>query len=145
MGRPTNELGAGEPVLVTRNDYRLGLFNGDSGVVIATEGDDESDGGLRVAIGAERGITLFPLRSLRGTIELGSAITIHRSQGSEYLDVAVVLPPSGPILSRELVYTAITRARRSVTLLGASAAYQSAIRRPTQRYSGIAAELLRDV
>jgi exodeoxyribonuclease V alpha subunit len=70
------------------------------------------------------------------------AITVHKSQGSEFDDVAVVLPQQrSPVVTRELLYTAATRARRQVTLLASAAALEAAVRNPTVRHSGLLARL----
>ncbi|HET8941169.1 MAG TPA: ATP-binding domain-containing protein, partial [Rudaea sp.] len=127
----------GRPVIVTRNDYSRQLFNGDIG--IALNGPD----GLRVwfEVGhADGGVGLrsFSPRALPGH-ETAWAITIHRSQGSEYANVAVVLPPEPDqrILSRELVYTAISRATQSAEIWAMPEALRAAVNRPIQRHGGL--------
>jgi exodeoxyribonuclease V alpha subunit len=126
----------GRPVVVTRNDYAHGLFNGDVG--IALDGAD----GLRVWFqGGTRdggGWRSFPPRVLTAC-ETAWAITIHRSQGSEYDDVAVVLPPEAEhrLLSRELLYTAVSRARRGVELWATPEALQAALARRVTRHGGL--------
>ena len=126
----------GRPVVVTRNDYAHGLFNGDVG--IALDGID----GLRVWFeGSARdvgGWRSFSPRVL-AACETAWAITIHRSQGSEYGDVAVVLPPDAQhlLLSRELLYTAVSRARRSVELWATPDALQAALARRVVRHGGL--------
>jgi exodeoxyribonuclease V alpha subunit len=121
----------GRPLLVTRNDPLTGLANGMIGVVVA-DGDDR-----------------------RAVFEVGSfepdavawadtvwALTIHKSQGSEYDEVVVSLPgPDSRILTRELIYTAVTRARRSVTLVAPKGSLQAALSRRVARSSGLAARL----
>jgi exodeoxyribonuclease V alpha subunit len=127
---------AGRPVIVTQNDYSLGLFNGDTGVVIARPG-----GGLTVAF--RRGgeiVTVSPSRL--AAVETAFAMTAHRAQGSEFDEVVVLLPPaSSRILTRELLYTAVTRARRSVVLVGTEASVRAAVGRPIGRASGLTARL----
>jgi exodeoxyribonuclease V alpha subunit len=143
LGRGPSELGAGEPLLVTRNDYRRGLFNGDTGLVVRVR-DGEGPPLTRVAFDGPGGARLFPLESLRGLVELGHAITVHRSQGSEYRHVLILVPDRPiPLLTRELVYTGITRARKSVTLVGPTKVYRAAIRRSAERFSGIVDRLAR--
>jgi exodeoxyribonuclease V alpha subunit len=126
----------GRPVIVTQNDYSLGLFNGDTGVVIARPG-----GGLTVAF--RRGgeiVTVSPSRL--AAVETAFAMTAHRAQGSEFDEVVVLLPPaSSRILTRELLYTAVTRARRSVVLVGTEASVRAAVGRPIARASGLTARL----
>lgn len=127
----------GRPVIITRNDYARGLFNGDVG--IALEGAE----GLRVWFelsdrDGNTGLRSFSPRALPAH-ESAWAITIHRSQGSEYDDVAVVLPPDedNRVLTRELVYTAISRARSHAEIWAADASLRSALGRPVQRQGGL--------
>lgn len=135
-GRAATGWYAGRPVMITANDYRLGLFNGDVGVVV------HLDGRPMVAFPASGGPYLVaPSRLER--FETVHAMTIHKSQGSEFDHAVVVLPPVGSRLaSRELLYTAVTRARRLVTVLGSAEALDEVVARRTQRASGLA-EMLR--
>jgi exodeoxyribonuclease V alpha subunit len=127
----------GRPVIVTRNDYARGLFNGDVG--IALQGPE----GLRVWFelsdrDGNAGLRSFSPRALPAH-ESAWAITIHRSQGSEYRDVAVVLPPDedNRVLTRELVYTAISRARSHAEIWATDASLRAALGRPVQRQGGL--------
>lgn len=122
---------AGQPLLVTENDYENQLWNGDTGVVLA-RGDD-----LVAAFG--RGSTPFELPVGRvGHATPLHAMTVHRSQGSEFDEVTVLLPSAASALAtRELLYTAVTRARRRVTLIGSSAAIRACVARPAQRATGL--------
>ncbi|MGH8160263.1 MAG: exodeoxyribonuclease V subunit alpha [Rhodanobacter sp.] len=127
----------GRPLIITRNDYARGLFNGDIG--IALEGPE----GLRAwfELGdrdGNAGLRSFSPRALPAH-ESAWAITIHRSQGSEYQDVAVVLPPDADnrILTRELVYTAISRARNHAEIWTTDDALRTALARPIQRQGGL--------
>jgi exodeoxyribonuclease V alpha subunit len=126
----------GRPVIVTENDYGLGLFNGDTGVVIAS-----GESGLRVAFRRGSGvITVSPARL--GAVETAFAMTVHRAQGSEFNEVVVLLPGAASrILTRELLYTAITRARRSVVLVGREDSLRAAISRPIARATGLTSRL----
>ena len=128
----------GRPVIVTRNDYARGLFNGDVG--IALQGAD----GLRVWFDADdaNGPRSFSPRALPAH-ETAWAITIHRSQGSEYDHVAVLLPPDAQhrILSRELVYTAVSRARAGATLWSSADSLRAAVAQPVVRRSGLGERL----
>ena len=126
----------GRPVIVTENDYGLGLFNGDTGVVIA-----EEDGSLRAAFRRGAGVvTMSPARL--GAVETAFAMTVHRAQGSEFDEVVVLLPgASSRVLTRELLYTAVTRARRSVVLVGTEESLRAAVARPIARASGLTARL----
>lgn len=128
----------GQPVMVTQNDYQLGLFNGDVGVV--TRG---RDGQLRAwFLGA---VNAGEAPSLRGILparlpphETVYAMTVHKSQGSEFDEVALVLPPKpSPILTRELIYTAVTRAKRKVTLAGQRQVLESGVSQRIRRASGL--------
>ena len=130
-------LAPGTPVLVTRNDYERGLFNGEEGIVV-TAAAPGSAPMLRVAFRRGAGLAVFSLASLRGALDLAYASTVHKAQGSE-LDHAALLLPDGdlPLLSRELVYTAMTRARRSLVVVGPRAVLDSAVARPLARASGL--------
>lgn len=121
----------GRPLLVTRNDYTLRLYNGDTGVVVA-DGD-------RVVACFEQGGQLVRVSPVRlGAVETVYAMTVHKSQGSQFDTVAVVLPDEGsPILTRQLLYTAVTRARRKVLLVATEQAVRSAVSRPVARSSGL--------
>ncbi|HUC14150.1 MAG TPA: exodeoxyribonuclease V subunit alpha [Acidimicrobiales bacterium] len=126
----------GRPVIVTQNDYTLGLFNGDTGVVIA-----RPDGGLTVVF--RRGAEIVRVSPSRlAAVETAFAMTAHRAQGSEFDEVVVLLPhASSRILTRELLYTAVTRARRSVVLVGSEESVRAAVSRPIARASGLTARL----
>jgi exodeoxyribonuclease V alpha subunit len=126
----------GRPLLVTENDYELGLYNGDTGVIV-------QDAGGRAMATFERGGELLPFSPLQlGAVETVYAMTIHKSQGSQFETVAVLLPPAGSrILTRELLYTAITRARRELFLVGSEETVRRAVARPVARASGLAERL----
>jgi len=125
---------ARRPVMVTANDYRQELFNGDQGVAMP------GPRGLRVVLAGEVERSLAPTRLV--AIETVFALSIHKSQGSEYEHVLIVLPDaSSPLLSRELLYTAITRAKKRVTVVGDEAALAAAIQRPLRRTSGLGERL----
>ena len=124
----------GAPILITRNDARTGLSNGDLGLWLET-GDGtavffprpELPGGwLRLPV------ALLP------AYELGFATTVHKSQGSECDEVLVLLPPAGNrLLVRETLYTAVTRARKAVRIYGSEAAIRQAVERKMERYGGL--------
>ncbi|BBG01448.1 MULTISPECIES: AAA family ATPase [Pseudonocardia] len=121
----------GRPLLVTANDYDLGLFNGDTGVVVRTE-----DGHRAVFVREGRPAAFEPARL--GGVGTVYAMTVHRSQGSQFRRVTVVLPPAdSPLMTRELLYTAVTRAKESVRIIGTEAAVRAAIARPAGRASGL--------
>jgi len=138
-GRP--EFVPGEPVMITANDYQRGLFNGDQGIVVRA---DEGGGHHRYRVVFRVGGQLVPfaIEALRDRLELAWALTVHKSQGSELDAVALVLPDEDlPLLTRELVYTGITRARTSVVLCGTRAAISNAGKRVQLRHSGLATRL----
>lgn len=130
----------GRPVLVTGNDYGLGLMNGDIGIALQVPvefGKPASGDTLRVAFPAGDGGIRWVLPSRLQRIETVYAMTVHKSQGSEFLHTALVMPDAmSPVLTRELVYTAVTRARRCFTLLCASDdVMQQAVARRVARQS----------
>jgi exodeoxyribonuclease V alpha subunit len=131
----------GEPVLMTRNDYNLRLYNGDSGLVlnVATAAGTRSRSAEPMAV-FPRGesFVAFPLGILYGRLEPAWATTVHKAQGSEYDRVAIILPavPVRP-LTRELLYTAVTRARRSVTFVGPVEAIEWGAGKTMERASGL--------
>ncbi|MFK7989858.1 MAG: exodeoxyribonuclease V subunit alpha [Sandaracinaceae bacterium] len=133
---------AGEPTLVSRNDYDRGLFNGDQGIVLWTEEADAPGPRLHVVFRREPGFVTFPLESVRPTLSLGYATTVHKAQGSEHDQVAVMLPEhDSRLLTREILYTAVTRARRSVLIVGDKALLDRAVNRTIERSSGIAGRI----
>lgn len=135
---------AGRAVIVMRNDAASRLFNGDIGVCLA-----DADGRLQVWFET---VDADGARDVRGFApgalpphEPAFAITVHKSQGSEYANVAVLLPPDPAhrILSRQLLYTAVSRARERVELWSSDAALQAALDRPVERSGGLARRLAR--
>lgn len=134
---PESSFYRGRPILVTENDYAMGLHNGDVGLVWP----DES-GKLAVLIIDESGESRWLSPAQLPAHETAFALTIHKSQGSEYDEVAVLLPEANSrLLSRELVYTGITRARRGLHLFGSREALLMASSRSVERHSGLAAAL----
>jgi exodeoxyribonuclease V alpha subunit len=137
---------AGRPVMVTRNDYRLGLMNGDVGIALPlSESHEPRRKSLRVAFAAGGGGLVTVLPSRLREVETVYVTTVHKAQGSEFDHVALVLPAGRPaVVTRELIYTAVTRARRRFTLLGPRPeALAEAAGRPTHRASGLAEMLNR--
>ncbi|HEX2658841.1 MAG TPA: AAA family ATPase [Polyangia bacterium] len=131
----------GEPVAVLRNDYDRQLWNGDQGVVVAMA-DAAGRTSLGVAFARSGRIVLHPLDEVADNVELAFALTVHKAQGSEYDRIVVLLPSTdGPLLSREILYTALTRARRGVVIAGDSALFSLGARRPVRRASGLADKL----
>ena len=148
----------GRAVMITRNDYTVGLFNGDVGLCLRDESGNlavwfevtvqgsVATGGETLAEGtahhsSRRAVSFAPgsLTAHQGAF----AVTIHKSQGSEYDHVAVLLPPDlhNRILSRQLLYTGMSRARQSVELWTTGAACEAALATPVRRASGLAARI----
>lgn len=127
----------GRPVLVTVNDYGLRLFNGDTGAAIALPATSGGEAPVRVAFPGSAGPRLISPHQLP-RVETVFAMTVHKSQGSEFDDVYVLLPAAtSRLLTRELLYTALTRARRRVTVVGSEEAVRLAVTRPIARASGL--------
>jgi exodeoxyribonuclease V alpha subunit len=141
--RRVTELVAGAPVLVQRNDYERGLYNGDQGLIVLVD-LGEATGPRPMAVFARGGgYAPFPLDTV-GDLTPAFAMTVHKAQGSEFDHVALVLPDEDlPLVTRELVYTAITRARRSVVLVGESQLLVRAVGRTVERFSGVEGRLRR--
>lgn len=144
---PEQEFYAGRPIIIQSNDYNLGLFNGDIGLILP---DSSSQTGRLMAhfIQAD-GSLLKVLPARLPSHETCYAMTVHKSQGSEFSHVSLVLPikPSvaqQQLLTKELVYTAITRAKHHFTCLGSQRVFEQASRSLTQRASGLAQRLWRD-
>jgi exodeoxyribonuclease V alpha subunit len=132
----------GEPVMITANDYQRGLFNGDQGIIIRA---DEGGGAhrYRAVFRVNGQLVPFAIEALRDRLELAWALTVHKSQGSELEALALVLPEDEhlPLLTRELLYTGITRAKTSAVLVGSRAAIVAAGKRGALRHSGLSARL----
>lgn len=121
----------GEPLLVNANDPTHRIFNGDSGVVLA-DGD-----GVSVAFGRGEDVVLLHPSQVSDSSPV-YAMTIHRSQGSQFGAVTVVLPDTGAeLLTKELLYTAVTRARHTVRIVGTEESLRAAVQRSVQRASGL--------
>jgi exodeoxyribonuclease V alpha subunit len=125
----------GRPVLVTANDYGLGLYNGDTGVTVL------DPDGLRAAIAGPGEPRAFATSRLPD-LETMHAMTIHKSQGSQATEVTVLMPPvESRLLTRELFYTAVTRAKTKVRVVGSAESVRAAIERRAVRASGLALRL----
>ncbi len=131
----------GEPVMVVRNDYERMLFNGDQGVIVRVR--RRGGRAAPMAVFRSKGrFAAFHLAALRDALELCYATTIHKAQGSEFDAVAILLPDRDlPILTREALYTALTRSRRSVIIAGAEQMLQIGVGRAMERFSGLAEEV----
>ena len=121
----------GRPLLVRANDYQLRLFNGDTGVVVDVDGEP------RGAFRRDGRVEALPTSRL-GDVQTMHAMSVHRSQGSQFGRVTLVLPPAdSPLLTRELLYTAVTRATEHVRIIGTRDALARAVSRPIVRASGL--------
>jgi exodeoxyribonuclease V alpha subunit len=126
----------GRPIMVSRNDYQAGLYNGDTGICLR-----DTQGQLRVWFDTEHGLRSF-LPSALPACDSVYALTVHKSQGSEYQSIDLILPSDDSrVLSRELIYTGITRARETVRIQGSEKVLMSAIQRRIKRHSGLAEKL----
>lgn len=121
----------GRPLLITANSPELGLYNGDTGVVVA------ADGALRACF--KRADEVFSVSPyLLSEVQTVHAMTVHKAQGSQFRRVTLILPtPDSPLLTRELLYTAVTRASEQVTLIGSEEALRTAVGRRALRASGL--------
>lgn len=127
---------AGRPIMITRNNPDIALYNGDVGLVVPA---DEGRNDAVFPLGDE--IVRVPVTRLEDVATV-HALTIHKSQGSEYEHAIVVLPEArSRLLTRELLYTAVTRAAKRVTVIGGREVIEAAIRRPIRRATGLASRL----
>jgi exodeoxyribonuclease V alpha subunit len=128
---PDREWYVGRPLIITANDYELGLYNGDIGAIV-----DRTAGPIAVFT---RGTDLIEVAPTRlDAVQTVHAMTIHRAQGSQFTHVTVLVPPfESPLLTRELLYTAVTRARGSVRVLGVESSIRAAVEQPVVRASGL--------
>jgi exodeoxyribonuclease V alpha subunit len=124
----------GRPLLVTANDYGLGLYNGDTGVTVLR------DGVLRAVIAGKPRLEFATSRL--ADVDTMHAMTIHKSQGSQAAEVTVLLPPEDSrLLTRELFYTAVTRAKDKIRIVGPESSVRAAVQRRAVRASGLAGRL----
>jgi len=132
---------AGEPIIIVRNDYNVGLFNGDLGIVLP----DAVTGELRVFFRGEGDEVLNFAPGRLPAHEPAFALTVHKSQGSEFHDALVILPErDAPVLTRELVYTGITRVREMVEVWASEGILRQTIERKIERSSGLRERLWKD-
>lgn len=130
----------GRPVMVTRNEASLGVFNGDIGVCL--QDHTSTDGKLKIYFELPDGSIKAILPSRMPEHETAYAMTIHKSQGSEFTHTFMVLPAeSSPIVTKELIYTGITRAKQRLTLVAEAAVLMHSIRQQTERHSGLGLRL----
>ena len=124
---------SGALIMITKNDYAKELFNGDVGVVLADRTGTFRAFFPRLATYAHFSMDLLP------PWEFAFSMTVHKSQGSEFDNVLLVLPEdeNHRLLTREILYTGITRAKKSVVIHGSEAALNTAIQRKIVRHSGL--------
>ena len=123
----------GAPIMISRNDYGLGLFNGDIGIALV-----DADGNWRVAFRRQGEFELAPV-DLLPEWELAFASTVHKSQGAEYAHILLVLPPNPEhrLLNKEIVYTGLTRAKSLAVIYAAKPILARAIQQRVERDSGL--------
>jgi exodeoxyribonuclease V alpha subunit len=127
----------GRPILITENDYTLGLFNGDVGISMVLETTDDKACHVYFRGGPAGTLQRFAPSRLPRHQDV-YAMTIHKSQGSEFDEVLLVLPEKdNPVLTRELLYTGITRAKRKLSILASESVIRSAVSRRIERASGL--------
>jgi exodeoxyribonuclease V alpha subunit len=145
-GRQVGPWYPGRPILVTANDRDSGLYNGDAGVLVADPDVEPAPAGPGLPSTVPHVVAAFgdPARPILvrphrlPPVETVHAMTVHRAQGSQFSHVDVLLPPEqSPLLTRELLYTALTRARSAVRVVGTERAVRAAVRRPVRRASGL--------
>jgi exodeoxyribonuclease V alpha subunit len=128
----------GKPIMITANTYELQIYNGDIGLVLP----DPQSGQLRACFAGGGGELRMFAPSRLPHQESALAMSVHKSQGSEFDEVAIVLPEEpAPLLTRELIYTAVTRAKKRVVIHSHPAVLRYAIEHPTERSSGLGPKL----
>jgi exodeoxyribonuclease V alpha subunit len=142
LGISRTDHGPGMPVMMLHNDYGRGLFNGDQGLLarVQIEGVES----LMAVFPSENHYRAHHLTALESQIDVAFAMTVHKAQGSEFDSVVVVLPfDDMPLITRENLYTAVTRARRGVCIFSTREMFETAVQRPVRRFSGVAEKLAR--
>lgn len=141
-GEPGARVAPGEPLMMQRNDYARGLYNGDQGIALWVRERVYGRASLRAVFPVGEGYRSFPL-DLASGFETSWAMTVHKSQGSEFDAAALILPAAEiPLLTREALYTALTRARHSVVVVGDPSIFARGIARPLERETGLVERLL---
>jgi exodeoxyribonuclease V alpha subunit len=131
------------PVMITKNDYRLNLYNGDTGIIAY---DPLSKNVLKAwfsSVDRDKKISFRPYHPAQiPSYEISYAISIHKSQGSEFNNIHLILPDSiNPVLTRELLYTGITRTRNRVGIYGKEPIFIKAVEQKISRVSGLRKKL----
>jgi exodeoxyribonuclease V alpha subunit len=125
----------GKPIIITQNNYNLGLYNGDTGIIFR---DSSNPSIFKVYFKGEGDLTRWFLLRQIPSFDTAYALTVHKSQGSEFDSVLLILPPiANPLLTRELLYTAITRAKNSIEIWGTPEILQMCIESGIKRFSGL--------
>jgi exodeoxyribonuclease V alpha subunit len=138
---PEGEFYRGRLLLITENDYDLGLFNGDVGLIWPV-----ADGSLLAHFASAENVPRSLSPGQLPSHETAFALTIHKSQGSEHEEIALILPhENSPLLTRELIYTGVTRAKKGVYVFGEESSVRGASRRSVVRHSGLWAAVLRQI
>jgi len=128
-----NSIFSGLPILITRNNKQKDLFNGDIGVILGN-----SEDGYQAVFSRGENFVPYPINNLP-PFEPALAMTVHKSQGSEYNHVLLALPdnPNHRLFTREIIYTGLTRAKKSAIIYGSEDALQTAITNRIHRESGM--------
>jgi exodeoxyribonuclease V alpha subunit len=136
-----HHLSPGEPVMMQVNDYGRGIFNGDQGLILNVDLGDRPE---PMAVFRRSGrFAAFHVDSLRSVLVHSYAMTVHKAQGSEFNNLGLILPDNDlPINTREIIYTALTRSRQGVVIVGARGILEAGINRTISRDSGIVAKLI---
>ena len=124
------------PILVTKTDYELGIFNGDIGVLLKRSGAPFLEKGDVVVFEGEGEYRTLPAVLLPG-FEFAYALSVHKSQGSEYDEVVLIVPKGSEVFGREILYTGITRARQKLEIIGESDVIESCVAQSGEKLSGI--------
>ena len=139
----TLAISLGEPVMMTRNDYRRWIFNGDQGLILMVARDGGHPRLEAVFPSPEGGFKAHAISPILPYLELAYAMTVHKSQGSEFDRVVIVLPEQdSEFVTREILYTALTRAKQAVTIVGSEDAIRKASIRTQGRYSELQVRLM---
>ena len=135
-----HDLIAGEPVMMQVNDYNRGIFNGDQGLILNVVEHDRPE--PMAIFPRSDGFGVFHADSLRSVLGHSYAMTVHKAQGSEFDTLGLILPDRDlPINTREIIYTALTRSRQGVIIVGGREILEAGIRRMISRDTGIVAKL----
>jgi exodeoxyribonuclease V alpha subunit len=137
------EFAPGEPVLMDRNDYSRNIFNGEQGLILRVVMHKQETVQLMAVFKQDNTYVAYPIDSMRGNLSLAYAVSVHRSQGMEFTAVALLLPEQDmKILTREILYTAVTRAQKKVLIVGRKDIFIKGIQNREQRMCGVGKRLL---